>query len=482
MKATPIKVLLVEDDEDDVFLAKEYLSRIDTFQFEVIWEWTLAKAKQQIINGCYDLFLIDYHLGGENGLDLVKFLQEKGILTPAIILTGQNNMSVDIDASRFGAADYLVKNELSAPVLERSIRYALSQSKIIRELNEKERKYRSLFERSMDPILLATRELALTDVNDSFLGLFGYVADEIKGAALASFFSEAQAFEQFQSSLSETELIKDLEFTMITKAGERKECLLNCVYIPHPTLDLCCYQCIVHDLTIRKQAEQELLVAERLSLTGKMARTIAHEVRNPLTNISLALDQLRKELPADSESGKLYSDIIERNANRIEMLVGEMLRSSKPKELHLQLVSVPDIIEDTVKLASDRLKLHQMELKIHYRENLPKILVDKDKIQIALLNIIINAIEAMVPGQGVLKIHVSHQGRTLTVGIADNGKGIKTSELGKLFDPFFTGKQSGMGLGLTSTKNILTSHCANLEVNSSVGEGTTFLVNFTISE
>ncbi len=482
MKATQIKILLVEDDEDDVYLAKEYLSGIDTFAFELTWEPTLANAKKRIFEGRYDLFLIDYHLGGENGLDLLKFVQEKGILTPSIVLTGQSDLNVDIDASRFGAADYLVKNELNAPLLERSIRYALSQSKIIRELDEKERKYRSLFERSMDPILLTTRDLALTDANDSFINLFGYLPQELKGISLKSFFAEEEGFELFKGSLSETQMIKDLEFTMTTKTGERKDCLLNCVYIPHPILDLCCYQCIVHDLTIRKQAEKDLLVAERLSLTGKMARTIAHEVRNPLTNISLALDQLRKEMPADNESGVLYGDIIERNANRIEALVGEMLRSSKPKELHLQLVSVPDIIEETVKLATDRLQLHQMQLELHYAEDLPKILVDKDKIQVALLNIIINAIEAMVPGKGILKIEVSQQGRTLTVGIADNGKGIKDSDLGKLFDPFFTGKQSGMGLGLTSTRNILTSHCAHVDVNSTVGEGTTFMVNFTISE
>ena len=126
--------------------------------------------------------------------------------------------------------------------------------------------------------------------------------------------------------------------------------------------DFCCYQGIIHDLTLRKQAERDMLSAERLSLTGKIARTIAHEVRNPLTNLSLALDQLRSEIPADNESAKLYGDIIERNANRIEQLVGEMLNSSKPKELHLELTSVNEIIDDTLKLAVDRIKLKQIQL------------------------------------------------------------------------------------------------------------------------
>lgn len=477
-----VKVFVVEDDEDDFILAREYLSGIDTFEVEVTWEPNLNDARKRIVEEDYDVYLIDYHLGGETGLDLVKFIRTKGIRTPSIILTGQNNLNVDIDASRSGAADYLVKDELNSSLLERSIRYALSQFKIIRELDEKERKYRSLFERSMDPILLATRSLSFTDVNDSFLRLFEYSTEEINHIPIRSLFADDDSYELFQDSLMQTEKVHELELTMVTKSGQLKECLVNCVYIPHPTLELCCYQCIVHDLTLRKQAEKDLLVAERLSLTGKLARTIAHEVRNPLTNLNLALDQLRKEFPEENESAKLYGDIIERNANRIEQLVGEMLRSSRPKELYLELVSVKDILDETLKLATDRLRLNQMKLEEHYESNLSRILVDRDKIQVAFLNIIINAIEAMLPGKGILKINVSQEGRLLTVSISDNGKGIDTADIGKLFDPFFSGKQSGMGLGLTSTKNILDSHSAITKVESKVGEGTNFQVQFVLAE
>ncbi|MEO8471170.1 MAG: ATP-binding protein [Chryseolinea sp.] len=482
MMSKTIKVLLVEDDEDDLILAKEYLSAIETFDFEVDWEPNPTAARSKVQLGDYDVFLIDYHLGLETGLDLIRYIHDKGILTPAIILTGQNNLNVDIDASRSGASDYLVKDELNSSLLERSIRYALSQAKIIRELDEKEKKYRSLFERSMDPIILATKSLGITDVNDSFLRLFGYKLDEIKGIDLINFFAHPEGYESFRAGMTETDRIKDLELTMVTKKGEKKECLLNCVYIPHPTLELCCFQCIVHDLTIRKQAEKDLLMAERLSLTGKLARMIAHEVRNPLTNLNLALDQLRREIPEGSESGQLYSDIIERNSNRIEQLVGEMLRSSRPKELYLELVPVCDLINNTMKLAVDRLKLNQMKFERDCPPDLPQILIDKEKMQIALLNIIINAIEAMEQGKGVLKIKAFQEERILTVSVSDNGKGIAIEDINKLFDPFFTGKQSGMGLGLTSTKNILNSHCAEIDVTSELNKGTTFLLRFTLSE
>ncbi len=475
-----VKILLIEDDEDDALLTREYLEEIENFEFEVAWQPDLALARKNMLEGDYEIFLVDYRLGSENGLDLIKFIHDKGILTPAIVLTGQGDLKVDMDASRSGAADYLIKAELNASVLERTIRYALSQAKVVRELNEKEKKYRLLFERSIDPIFLATQKLALIDVNTSFLKMFGYTNQD--GAPLESIFESKEDYTYFKKALKEVEQIRDFEVSLITKSGEKKVCLLNCVFIPDQASEFCCYQGIVHDLTIRKQAETDMLIAERLSLTGKIARTIAHEVRNPLTNLNLALDQLRSEIPVTTESTVLYTDIIERNANRIEQLVGEMLNSSRPKELHLELNSIREILDDTLSLALDRIKLRQIELNKNYAEDLPRILVDKEKLQIAFLNIIINALEAMTPDKGILTVSTSLKNKILLVEISDNGKGIAAPDIKKLFDPFFTDKQSGMGLGLTSTKNILNSHSANIEVTSELGKGTTFCIQFKLAE
>src|SRR5690606_23284726 len=113
-------------------LTKEYLTDSTNFKFELAWIRDTEEARQQMISGNHDVILIDYRLGAETGLDLIQYAQKKGVLTPCILLTGQGDLKVDIDASRFGAADYLVKTELNAPMLERSIRYALTQSAVIR--------------------------------------------------------------------------------------------------------------------------------------------------------------------------------------------------------------------------------------------------------------------------------------------------------------------------------------------------------------
>ena len=482
MSAPLIKVLLIEDDEDDVLLAKEYLGESQYFRFEVDWESNTKAARQKMTNKQYNVFLIDYRLGSENGLDLIKFAQDNGVLVPCILLTGQGDLKVDIDASRYGAADYLVKTDLNADILERSIRYALTQASVIRELDEKEKKYRSLFERSIDPIFLANQQLQLIDVNGSFLKYFNYTLPEAFGLFMRDLFANEADYHYCNSTLTEVEQIRDFEVALVNKSGERKLVLLNCVFIPDQASDFCCYQGIIHDLTLRKKAEKDMLLAERLSMTGKIARTIAHEVRNPLTNLTLALDQLQDEIPDKNESVRLYSDIIQRNANRIEELIGEMLNSSRPKDLDLALVPLEDIVEETLSMATDRINLNQIKLEKNIQHGLPRLLADKEKLKIALLNIIINAIEAMQPAKGVLKLDVKLINGLGVISIADNGKGIELENLEKLFDPFYTNKEGGMGLGLTSTKNILNSHSATVEVKSKVNEGTTFCVYFKLPE
>ena len=352
----------------------------------------------------------------------------------------------------------------------------------VHELDEKEKKYSSLFERSIDPIFLARLDFELINLNESFLTFFGYVKEEEKDITIRQIFANEADYHYFLATLKEVEQIRDFEVQLINKAGLKRWCLLNCVFIPDQSPDFCCYQGIIHDITLRKHAERELVNAERISLTGKMARIVAHEVRNPLTNLNLALEQLKDEIPNDNKGVGFYTDIIQRNVNRIEHLIGEMLNSSKPKDLQLELTPVNDLTEETIALSLDRLNLKQVDLERKFSENLPRILVDKEKVKIALLNIVINAIEAMVEHQGKLTIATSRKDDIITISIADNGKGMSADELEKLYEPFFTAKTSGLGLGLTSTKNILSSHNAEIQVASELGKGTTFSVLFKLAE
>lgn len=125
-----INVLLVEDDEDDFILASSLLHEIQTGTFEPVWAKTYEEALDKISEDCFDICLLDYRLGKHNGLELLRELRTRGYDCPAILLTGQGDQEVDIEAMKTGAADYLVKSQISAANLERSIRYAIQQKQM----------------------------------------------------------------------------------------------------------------------------------------------------------------------------------------------------------------------------------------------------------------------------------------------------------------------------------------------------------------
>ncbi|GAA0879313.1 hypothetical protein GCM10009119_22810 [Algoriphagus jejuensis] len=477
-----IKILLIEDDEDDAFLVKEYLSEVKNFACKLDWEPNPEQGKAKILTRQYDLFLIDFYLGKSTGLSIIDFITENQILTPAILLTGRNDAQLDVDASMAGAFDYLVKGDLRADILERSIRYSIKQARVIRELDEKEKKYRSLFERSLDSIFLANSKLEMLELNDSFLDFFGYKSSDLNKLHLRDLFLSDEDFERCVELLHTTELVKDFEVILVTKDGLPKTCIFNCVFIPDQADDFCCYQGIIRDLTLWKKAELDMMVAEKLSMTGKLARTIAHEIRNPLTNLNLALDNLKEEIPQQEEQFILYTDIIQRSSNRIETLIGDLLNSSKPKELKLELSSLHEILDDILELVRDRAKLKGIRIKEELEEELPRIFVDREKLSIALVNILLNGVEAIEHEQGLLTVKTEIKGGSIFLSIGDNGQGIEKEDLKKIFDPFYTSKSEGTGLGLTSTLNILSSHNASMQVNSKVGIGTVFEVEFPLPE
>ena len=346
----------------------------------------------------------------------------------------------------------------------------------IEELDQKEKRYRSLFERSIDPIFLADDRFNMIDANSSLQTLFNYSYEEACGLDLHELFIEKEEFTSFKERLEKDNHVKDFEVVLKDKNSKKLVSLINCVRIEDTTSQVY-YQGIIHDMTMRKKVERELIQAEKLSTTGKIARTIAHEVRNPLTNLNLAIDQLKDEFTANDNT-KVYTDILDRNLARIEELISELLRSSRPKELQLSKTPLNTLLNETVELIKDRINLNEMELVNEIKYDLPNVIVDKELVKIALVNIMVNAIEAMEPEVGVLKISIDQEGDQIVLIIADNGKGIPEEELEKLFDPFYSAKQGGMGLGLTSTQNILNSHKIEIEVQSELGKGTSFYITF----
>ena len=221
----------------------------------------------------------------------------------------------------------------------------------------------------------------------------------------------------------------------------------------------------------------ELRGIEKFAVTGRIARTIAHEVRNPLTNINLATEHLRSELPLPPETTVLV-DMISRNSNRINDLINDLLNSTKVAQLDFTKVNLNEVIDQSLSFAQDRIDLKGIRIEKKYAPDLPLVMGDVEKLKIVFLNIIVNAVEAIQTASGVISITTAKKDDRCTVTICDNGRGMSQESLSKLFEPYFTTKEKGTGLGLTHTQNIIFSHQAKIHAESQEGKGSCFIISF----
>jgi signal transduction histidine kinase len=224
---------------------------------------------------------------------------------------------------------------------------------------------------------------------------------------------------------------------------------------------------------------QELRSIEKFAATGRIARTIAHEIRNPLTNIALASEQI-KTLVEQNEEAAMLLDMVNRNNYRINQMITELLNSTKFAQLEFSKANINDVLNDTLELASDRIELKQIKLIKNYTEPGYSVMIDIQKMEIGFLNIIMNAIEAMEKGQGTLEIATRKEANKCIIEFKDNGIGMNEETLHRIFEPYFTGKNKGAGLGLTNTQNIILNHKGNIDVSSTAGKGTVFIVSLSL--
>jgi PAS domain S-box-containing protein len=476
MENKTICVLLVDDDEDDFILTRDMLGQIEHQKYSIDWVPGYDKAIEALKKDGYDICFVDYMLGDRTGIDLLNEAKKMNVTIPMVMLTGKGDRNIDIEVMRLGAADYLAKDKIDAYLLERTIRYALERTQALSALRESEMKYRSIFERSRDVIYVTDTEGNILDFNDSATKLFGYTREELLNIKAGRLYANENDRKRFEEAIARTGEVRNFEVTFLKKGGTRIDCVLT-ASIQHGSNGETYYQGIIYDITQRKKSERELRSIEKLAVIGRVARTIAHEVRNPLTNVNLSVEQLKHEVNMEDDTISMYFDIIVRNCERINQLITELLNSAKPSALTLTGYRVDSLLDETLELAHDRIKLKEIKIEKDYSGKVGEIPMDPAKMRIALLNIIINAVEAMEAGKGVLKISSDLEDEKCVIRIADNGTGISEENIGRLFEPFYSGKPKGMGLGLTTTQNIIYNHKGSIEVESTVGEGTTFMIS-----
>lgn len=210
--------------------------------------------------------------------------------------------------------------------------------------------------------------------------------------------------------------------------------------------------------------------------TGQFATALAHEVRNPLSNINLAVEMLKTTMKTEEQL--IFLDIVLRGSGRINDLVTDLLASTQAEEEHLEKHSVHQLIDESLAMNKDRILMQNILVRKEYTTLDCMVMMNKEKMKIALTNIIVNAIDAMLPGKGKLKLLTRSLNNMCFIEIQDNGIGISKENLKNIFKPYFTRKPSGLGLGLSATLNILKANHTGVNVQSEEGRGTNFILSF----
>jgi len=224
--------------------------------------------------------------------------------------------------------------------------------------------------------------------------------------------------------------------------------------------------------------EEESGRAERLAFTGRIAAGIAHEIRNPLGNVSMSVQQLRDAFTKDSPWAK-HIEVIIRNTDRIDFLIAELLNCARPPKLNIQTHDIHVVLESILDSLKAKFDSKRIKVSRNFNSQLLEINVDKEQITRAFSNVMINSIEAM-PNGGRMTVVTKSVGKFFVLRIQDTGEGIPEEDIIRIFDPFFSSKASGVGLGLSMTYGIVVSHGGTIGVESKWKEGTVFTISLPV--
>ncbi|HEY8227590.1 MAG TPA: ATP-binding protein [Pyrinomonadaceae bacterium] len=236
-----------------------------------------------------------------------------------------------------------------------------------------------------------------------------------------------------------------------------------------------------------RELETQLHQAEKGAVVGRLAAAIAHEIRNPLNYINLTLDHLRSSFtPADAGKRETFGKLtnqLKTEVARINRHITDFLKYSRPTKLELQGVDIRAEAEDALRIIQPRVEERGIQTQITQRGNLPKIMADRESLRSMFTNLVINAVEAIDGSGGTVSINLSKPNdHFVRVEISDTGCGIAAEDISKVFEPYFSTKDTGTGLGLAIVKKAIDDHGGTISVSSKQGSGTTFTITLPVEE
>ncbi len=311
--------------------------------------------------------------------------------------------------------------------------------------------------------------------------LFGVSSDHAVGRDYNSVFPQDTCL--LKPALAERRTSREVEIRYRTLSGEEKTLIIGTSCLFDENKEFKGAVAVIHDLTELKRYEEEAKRAERLSAVGNLAAGVAHEIRNPLNAISITAQRLRSEFVPrkDAEEYKSFTQLILNEIKRLDGIINQFLSLAKAHELNLAPVDMDGFLNEAVDLVEIEAKQKGIQVSRDL-DQLPEIRVDREELKKALLNIMLNGIQATDSGGKLtIRAHVAGDHKLVTIEIEDSGKGISPEKLSRIFQPYFSTKEKGTGLGLSIAYRIISDHKGKIEVKSEVGKGTVFTVKLPVT-
>jgi signal transduction histidine kinase/DNA-binding response OmpR family regulator len=540
-----INVLLVDDDEDDYLITSDLISEIERSKYAMEWASNYDDALKAITRHQHDVYLIDYRLGPNSGLDLIKEAISTGCQAPMILLTGQGDSEVDIMAMEAGAMDYLVKGQLDASSLERCIRYSIQRKR-------SEDIQKALFKISeatnlssnLEELLKTIHQVLRTmiDTTNFCVALYYDQSDHYSFPYIVDQFNQANLNpHQMKKSLTdyirrngvpvlidkdahlkliddgEVELIGQLPLICLGVPLKTPQAVVGVVMLQsytnptlytHADLDLLAFVSGHIAMAIeRKRAEEQrkllqeqLTRAEKMESLGILAGGVAHDLNNILGPLVAYPEIIKMKLPEDSPIiGEISK--IEKSAQRASEVVQDLLTMARRGRYEMIPVEINEIVNSYFQ-SPDFLELEKkyknVKVTVNIEEAMPTIHGSVSHLYKMIMNLVINAFEAMPNGgELIVKVKCRHiekltcgfdniePGMYVILTVSDNGLGIKKDDLKHLFEPFYTKKKmgsSGSGLGLAIVYGVIKDHNGYIDVRSKPDLGADFIIYLPIAQ
>ena len=237
----------------------------------------------------------------------------------------------------------------------------------------------------------------------------------------------------------------------------------------------------LRDLDSIESINTQLQVSERLAALGRITAGVAHEVKNPLNSMRLWLENLKESLPPETEESAMQAvNVLDAEIDRLDAVVKRFLDFSRPMDVRLEPTQLAGLLQEVLEVAAPQLEKSKVQVAQLLPIDVPEVFGDRALLKQAILNLVLNAVEAM-PNGGQLQLTLSRRGDMAEITVGDTGRGIPVENRQKVFQLFFTTRPGGSGIGLASTFRIVQLHNGSIDFTTEVGRGTTFRIELPLA-